>query len=400
MSLFAWDAENPVYGITKNPWDLKRTPGGSSGGEGAIIAARGSSMGLGGDFGGSIRIPSHFSGIHGFKPTSQRLTNTDVPSRLFSSGQDVIYPQPGPMARSVADLKLMMQVLSNPPMERTADFIPPVPWQDPDKVSVEGLTIGMHTNNGMILASPAIRRAVEESAFALRERGAVVKPFTPPDLKEAIMLYMRITASGGYESIPRTLKGSPPSKFIEPLVKGMRAPGFIRNFVAGRMEKKGDELVAQIVRDAKVISSEDYWKLVEEFHVYRETFMLAMDRELIDALVCPPSAIIAPQLGSSIELGVAPGTYVVPYNTLGTPAGVVSITRVRKGEEIEERRRKSKNPADLAALKAEAGSAGLPVGVQVVGRPWRDDVVLKVMETLEDHFKTKPDYPLGQTPPI
>jgi fatty acid amide hydrolase len=400
MSLFAWDAENPVYGVTKNPWNLNRTPGGSSGGEGAIIAARGSPMGMGGDFGGSIRIPSHYSGVHGFKPTSRRLTNTDSPARLFSSGQNVIYAQPGPMARSVADLKLMMQVMADPPMERTADFIPPVPWPDPDKVSINGLTVGMFTYNGMFFASPAIRRAVEESADALRERGAIVKPFTPPDLVEAILLYMMVVTAGGDEGIPRTLKGTPPSKLIEPIIKGVQLPGFIRWFVARGLEKKGDDITAQIVRVAKVISSEEYWKLVERVHQYRERFLQALDREQIDALICPPSTTIAPHLGSSGELGVAPGTYVVPFNTLGTPAGVVSVTRVQKGEEIEEKRRNDKNPAELAALKEEAGSAGLPVGVQVVGRPWRDDVVLKVMEALEDHFKTRPDYPPGQRPLI
>ena len=74
------ESDNPVYGRTNNPWDPERTPGGSSGGEAAIIAAGGSSLGLGGDYGGSIRVPAHFSGLHGLRPTAGRLTRLDTPA--------------------------------------------------------------------------------------------------------------------------------------------------------------------------------------------------------------------------------------------------------------------------------------------------------------------------------
>ena len=103
MLLFI-ESDNHLYGRTNNPWNLERTCGGSSGGEAAIIAAGGSPLGLGGDFGGSIREPAHFYGIQGLKPTSLRLTNFDTRSDLLPRGQEVILPQPGPMARTVADL--------------------------------------------------------------------------------------------------------------------------------------------------------------------------------------------------------------------------------------------------------------------------------------------------------
>jgi fatty acid amide hydrolase len=395
VSLYGWEADNPIYGTTNNPWNLKRSPGGSSGGEGAIIAARGSPWGLGGDFGGSIRIPSHFSGIHGLKPTSQRFTNVGTPSHLFSSGQNVIYPQPGPMARSVADLKLMMKVLADPPIIETPDLPPPVPWPDPDKISIEGLKVGMYTDNGFINVSPALKRAVKESAEVLKEKGAVVKPFTPFDLKEALMIFIEISASGGNESIPRTLNGCPPPELVKPLVKVVKIPGFMRGFIARGFEKKGDDITASIIRSAKILSSEEYWKLIERFHKYRWKFMKEMNKQGIDALICPPFATVAPQHGGTGELGVSPGTYVMPYNVLGIPAGVVSITRVKKGEEMEKKRQSSNKPFEKEALKIEAGSTGMPVGVQVAARHWREDIVLKVMESLEEHFRNKPDYPLN-----
>ena len=112
--LMIWhECDNPLYGRTDNPWDLARTPGGSTGGEAAIIAAGGSPLGLGGDLGGSIRVPCHFCGIHGIKPTSRgRLTRVMncLPVNLI--GMEAIQFQPGPMAAGAEDLEVMLRVLA------------------------------------------------------------------------------------------------------------------------------------------------------------------------------------------------------------------------------------------------------------------------------------------------
>ena len=121
---------------------MVRTLGGSSGGEAAVIAAGGSSLGLGGDYEGSIRIPAHFCGINGLKPTSGRLTNDDNPAHILATGQETIVAQNGPMARTVADLILAMSVLATPTLERTTDLIPPIIWPDPGSISINRLRIG------------------------------------------------------------------------------------------------------------------------------------------------------------------------------------------------------------------------------------------------------------------
>src|SRR4029079_8531723 len=150
------EGDNPLFGKTNNPWDLDRTSGGGSGGEGAIIAAGGSPLGLGADIGGSIRTPAHFCGIQGLRPTSGRLTNLDSPPELFFPGMDAVVLDPGPMARTVADLALAtpgplaltvaglalaLQVLAAPGLEKVDPKIAPVPWPDPHAVSIEGLRI-------------------------------------------------------------------------------------------------------------------------------------------------------------------------------------------------------------------------------------------------------------------
>lgn len=110
--LLSWETDNAVFGRTVNPWNTERGAGGSSGGEGALIAARGSPLGFGTDIGGSVRIPSALNGIYGIKPTSGRVSTSGL-SFQEAPGQTTILSSAGPMARSVDDLALAMRVLLN-----------------------------------------------------------------------------------------------------------------------------------------------------------------------------------------------------------------------------------------------------------------------------------------------
>ena len=168
--LMSNEADNPLYGRTNNPWDLGRTPGGSSGGEAALVAARGSALGLGSDIGGSVRLPAAACGICALKPTTDRLTIRGHFNPI--PGQQIIRVQPGPMARHVEDLALALRVLAEPAEQ--ANDVPPVPLREPAD-SVRGLRIVFFTGNGFFSCSPAFRRAVREAAEALRARGAEVE---------------------------------------------------------------------------------------------------------------------------------------------------------------------------------------------------------------------------------
>jgi fatty acid amide hydrolase len=138
------------------------------------------------------------------------------------------------------------------------------------------------------------------------------------------------------------------------------------------------------------LSAGEYWELVEALNAYRARFINALDQGNFDAILCPPFALPALTHESNGDLFPA-ASYAFMYNVIGTPAGVVSITKVQPGEESD--RTVSKDLADLTARDVEQGSAGLPVGVQVVARHWREDVVLALMAALEEHFQTKPTYP-------
>jgi fatty acid amide hydrolase len=390
QTLAGWESDNPVYGRSNNPWNLDRTPGGSSGGEAAVVATGGSALGLAGDFGGSTRVPAHFCGVHGLKPTSHRLTNSDFAPGLLGNGQESFIPQPGPIARSVADVTLAMRLFVETSQRPTPDLVPPVPWIDPGRVQVEGLRIGMYTDNGDFPVAASIRRAVEDAAAALRTLGAEVEPVAPPDAEEGIRLFLRTASSGGTGDYLRLLDGERPIPQVAGLIRGGKLPAPMRPVVAKLMEARGQHQVARQIRNLQQVSAEEYFGLVEARNRYQAEFTRTLDEGRFDAVVCPPVALPAFTHGSSEHLFPAVA-YSFIYNVLGAPAGVVSTTRVRDGEDTA--RETTKDMADITAAQVETGSVGLPLGVQVVARHWHDHTVLAVMAALERHFRDLPDYP-------
>lgn len=383
------EAENPLYGRTNNPWNLERSPGGSSGGEGAILAAYGSALGFGSDIGGSVRLPAHACGIHAFKPTSRRLTMMGH-AELYP-GQEAVVAQPGPMARSVADLSLAMSVVGAAGQEVFDASIPPVPLQDYAKVSLESLRVAIYTDNGFMQAAPALRRAVIEAGAALREQGVEIEEWTPPDVEEAMRIYLGLLLADGMASTRRALGGSKKGRGISSMLYAGAFPRGLVSAVWPRLlSLAGQRRLGKLMRSVGRLSADGYWQLVRERTHYRARFMKAFDEGRFAAIICPPDALPALTHGSGQYLADAL-SYAALYNLLGMPAGVVAATRVGQGEESD--RPMSRDIVERTALEVEVNSAGLPVGVQVVARHWREDVALAVMAALESYFKARPDYP-------
>ena len=394
------ECDNPVYGRTNNPWDVQRTPGGSTGGEAAIIAARGSPLGLGNDLGGSIRIPAHFCGIAGLKPTNYRLPRGGARGTLF--GMEAIWSQSGPLARRVEDLSLALRVLAGNDSNNDAsnngygEVLSP-PLGDPANVRIEGLRVAFWTDDGFFPASVAIQRAVQEAAQALRQRGAIVEPFEPPGVVEAIEIYIALIGADGGAGARRLTRGSALDWRVARLIwlAGMSLP--VRLTLARSLEAFGQRWMARLVRLARSRTADDYWQLIDRKNVLVAQFMDKLKAQRFDAFICPPHALPAMQHGKPIDL-LAASSYALLPNLLGNPVGVVPITRVRADE--EGRRKQSRDQVDQQAIAVDRGSAGLPIGVQIGALPWREDIVLAVMSALEVHFQNQPDYPCRAELPI
>ncbi|HEV2386712.1 MAG TPA: amidase family protein [Candidatus Acidoferrales bacterium] len=389
--LMANETDNPLYGRTNNPWKLDRSPGGSSGGEAAIVAACGSALGLGSDSGGSLRLPANACGICAFKPTSHRLTlrgQLTAPGSSFSQG--------GPLARTASDLALALRLLVVAPGEQNADpKVPPVLLGDPARVELGRLRVAFYTDNGIFRPSPAVRRAVEEGARALAARGVAVEEWTPLDAGEGWEIYQRMLVADGLRGARRLLRSEKLGSPIRRLIRVARAPAPARALLAKWLEWKGEARLAEGVRRIRELSAGDYGQLLRLRDEYRMRFANELDLHGYDAILAPAHALAALPPGASFELTDAI-SYTALYNLLGMPAGVVAATRVRPGEESD--RRHERGRAVKAALRAEAGSAGLPVGVQVAARHWREDVALALMSAVEQHFRSEHDFPAE--PPI
>ena len=380
--LIYYESDNPVYGRANNPWNLERTPGGSSGGEGAIIAAGGSPLGLGTDIGGSLRIPAAFCGIASIKPTVGRLNDPGRFSIPF--GQRAIVSQIGPLARHVDDLALALEVINGVNVE------PALPLGDYRKVDVSRLRIGYYTSDGTLAPAPAVQRAVKEAADVLRQRGAQVVEWTPPAINEAVHLFFALVSADGGAGFKRALANGKRDFRANTLATLGGLPAPMRALVGGLLKSVGQPTLGNFLGHFGHTRTDQYWTLTEMQIDYQQRFAQALNRDGIDVILCPACPLPAFTHGASNDLGTA-GGYTILYNVLGYPAGVVPFMQVRTSEEVS--RQPSKDMVEKTALKVEQNSAGLPVGVQVVARPWREHVSLAVMSALEASAREREDFP-------
>ncbi len=382
------ETDNPLYGRTNNPWDPARSCGGSSGGEAAVIAAYGSPLGLGSDIGGSLRCPAHACGIAALKPTSGRLTNEDARPAGFAGGQTAVLSQPGPLAREVADLSLAMRVLAAPGQEAHDPQLAPVPWREPEAVDVRDLRVAVYEDDGCFPAGPALRRAVREAAAALSARGVRVERFAPPDVAGALATFLGLLSADGARSAKRRLGRAERDVRIAGLLQIAGIPNSWRPLLGGLARGLGQGRLAAQIGAIRERTVDEYWALIEWQDAYRRRFAAELDRGGFDAILCPPHALPALTHGAAYYLTSA-ASYAMLFNLLGMPAGVVPVTRVRADEAHP--RGGGLDVVLKTARAVERGSAGLPVGVQVVARHWREDVVLALMATLETELRERSD---------
>jgi amidase len=175
----AEDVWSPLRGSTRNPYDINRTPGGTSSGEAAIIAAGGSPLGLGSDSGGSIRVPAHYCGIAALKPTAGLIPVTGAYG--LAGGLTDVRGQVGPMARYVSDLRIALRVMAGPDGVDSG-VVPVRAWR---ASKLDGLRVAWYTDDGMARPTPAIAAAVKAAARALDAVGCIVSEERPPALSEA-----------------------------------------------------------------------------------------------------------------------------------------------------------------------------------------------------------------------
>jgi len=331
--LMAWETDNLLYGRTNNPWALARTAGGSSGGEAAAITSGCSAGGVGSDGGGSIRVPAHFSGICGLKPTPGRMPSTGhFPN---SVGPLALLGVVGPMARTTADLQALFEVMAGP--DDGDPCAAPVPLRRIGLEDLRKIQIGYFEDDRRTPVTPETRAAVRTAAESLDRASFHICPFLPDGLELARQLWWKLFGIAGGMLLGRLTKGH--ESELSPILKEFSS------WVAAGPPHTGDSLL-------------DTW--VQRDIVRLQ--VLAQMREF-PIFLCPVASIPAFRHGErswtiedkKVEYLDA-WSYTEWFNLLGMPAAVVPVGR---------------------------STEGLPIGVQVVGRPWEEELVLVLAAALE-----------------
>jgi amidase len=327
----AIESDNLVYGRTNNPYDLARTPGGSSGGEAAIIAACGSPLGLGTDAGGSIRIPAHFCGLAAIKPTSGRVPRTGQFPQPMGARAPVFHVSL--IARHVEDLALALPIISGPDF-RDASIVG-MPLLDPKAVSLSELKLAFFDDDGVASPIKEITTAVRDCAKAFMDAGVKVEEKRTPDAEKAATVYYDMSrgdGGAGTRAFLRSIGSDPISPLFEKALTYSVAPAM----------GSTTEALAAFVR----------WDL------FRNAMLRFMEN--YDAVLSPVAPYPALAHGTSFDEANRKGFgYSQMYNLTGWPS---------------------------ATVRVGTSPEGLPLNVQVAARPWREDVALALAAHLEKTF--------------
>jgi amidase len=337
---------SPLLGRANNPWDLNRTTGGSSGGEGAALAAGLSPLGVGSDLGGSIRIPAHFCGVIGLKTTEHRVSGAghipELPGTPPVARHAATY---GPLARSVADLRLCLSLIAGPDGRDTD--VPPVPLGDAPQPPLPELKFAWTDDFGVPVSADT-KAALARLADDLKGAGCQVERKNPPDFdfELAWKTFGKLTAFILGPSMPRlqrmALKLAGPLMFKDPIMP----------------------------HTARALNL-DMRQYVETL-MQRDSLRAALERFLghYDAWLCPVASVPAfehckpgpggapiPVDGQKLPYWEASSAYTAPFNLTGNPVVVLPLTQSQEG---------------------------LPIGVQVVGPLWGEMSLLNTAEALTE----------------
>lgn len=411
QSLMLPECDNNVWGLGRNPWNRERTPGGSSGGEGALVAMRAAPIAIGTDIGGSVRIPAAYCGVFGLKPTPQRLTHhgKTAPRPKDIDGQPLIVSTAGPLANSVEDLTLVMRAWLVPEMWRRDPTVPPVPFSehlyrgvvstvaDAAEARAQGLRacvgrggarkklrIGYYAFDGFAASAPTGARAVETAVKALRALGHECVPFTPPRVADAMVLYIAIMgADGDMAGFRAGLDGEAlhPAYSRVATMASLGRP--LRAVLAALLRAMGQPNPARLTEATHGKTAQEHWADGVEFVRYCREFHTAWAAAGLDAVVCPGTVLPAVAHGMSRDI-LPMFTHSFLWNMVHYPVGALPVTTVRADElDYSKAEGAGTDAFNQAAAEALKGAEGMPFGVQIAARPYHDELVLRLMKELE-----------------
>ena len=351
--------ENSAYGATRNPYDIERVPGGSSGGSAAAVAAGEAIAALGTDTGGSIRQPAAFCNITGLKPTYGRVSRYGVVA--YASSLD----QVGPLAKDVFDAAILLEAISgHDPKDSTSAKLPAPKYTQALTGDVHGLKIGMPQEYFAAGLDPDIDRAVRNAIATLEKLGARVQEVSLPNTKYGVATYYIIAPSEASSNLAR----------YDGVKYGYRAKEYADlsdMYAKSRAEGFGEEAIRRVMLGTYALSSgyydAYYLKAQKARTLLRQDFEAAFKQ--VDVIAAPITPTPPPKLGEMVNDPLTmylSDIYTVPVNL----AGVTGISI----------------PCGLT-------SGGLPIGLQLIGGHFQEETVLRTAFAFQEQTDFHTTFP-------
>ena len=351
--------ENSAYGATRNPYDIERVPGGSSGGSAAAVAAGEAIAALGTDTGGSIRQPAAFCNITGLKPTYGRVSRYGVVA--YASSLD----QVGPLAKDVFDAAILLEAISgHDPKDSTSAKLPAPKYTQALTGDVHGLKIGMPQEYFAAGLDPDIDRAVRNAIATLEKLGARVQEVSLPNTKYGVATYYIIAPSEASSNLAR----------YDGVKYGYRAKEYAdlsEMYAKSRAEGFGEEVIRRVMLGTYALSSgyydAYYLKAQKARTLLRQDFEAAFKQ--VDVIAAPITPTPPPKLGEMVNDPLTmylSDIYTVPVNL----AGVTGISI----------------PCGLT-------SGGLPIGLQLIGGHFQEETVLRTAFAFQEQTDFHTTFP-------
>ncbi|KAH7029548.1 Acetamidase [Microdochium trichocladiopsis] len=366
QTLMVGETFNNIVGLTTNPRNKNWSPGGSSGGEGALLALRGSCLGVGTDIGGSIRIPAAFNSLYGIRPCHGRLPYAGMANSM--AGQETIPSVVGPLGHSAADLRLFMKaVLAQKPWLYDSKTVP-LPWRQEIedetlvKIKTKTLNIGFYETDGMALPHPPILRAIKEAVEKLKQAGHNVVPWTPYKHDVPYYLLKELDKADAGADLHRDISAS-----------GEPAIDLIKNYVYRHTKQLGNNEVWDLQTQKWRYQTEylDQWR---EF----EATTLGPGAEL-DAIIAPVAPTAAVRHGKYRYYGYTGVLNMLDFTSVVVPVGFADKDRdVPNTGYVPV----SELDSDVQAEYDPEAYHGAPTAVQVIGRRLSEEKTLAIAEEL------------------
>ena len=383
QGLFSMECNNNIFGTATNPYDEKRSPGGSSGGDAALVATYCVNAALGNDNGGSVSIPALFCGIVGFKPTLNRISNEAEAAYFYKQtfnhelpdATEITYATIGPLTRSVKDAEMLMKVLIE--SSKFDPTVPPLPWRQVKLPKKIGLFMGF----SQIEIAPSHRRALNMAADVLRKHNIEVEELNLDHFFEDIAVYS--VAQYFKDNI---LCGILRQKIAikEPLINEYRQVSMLLKlpipivvYLAKKYAGKRRGLYIKALLKSYRTNTQNLKREISDFTL---KFRESLSNRGINMLLAP--GMVTPAvLHGSADINSLQEVYTFMFNLFNFAAGALPITRVAENEQYYTST--IDDEITQSFVENMKNSAGLPVGVQVAGFSWMDEEVIHVMKAIE-----------------